>query len=150
MRFVTISLGGWDTHGKNFETLKTKLLPQLDQTLSALIEDLQQRGMLDTTIVYCAGEFGRTPKINKNAGRDHWARSMAVRAGRRRLQARLRPRHHRRPGHGPGHRSLHAGRRVGHDLPAAWASTRTRSCRPRRGRPIQLFREGKVIEKLLA
>ena len=65
----------------------------LDQTLSALIEDLDDRGLLDSTIVYCAGEFGRTPKINKNAGRDHWARSMAVRAGRRRLQARLRPRH---------------------------------------------------------
>ena len=83
----------------------TRLLPQLDQTLSALIEDLDDRGMLDSTIVYCAGEFGRTPKINKNAGRDHWARSMAVRAGRRRLQARLRPRHHRRQRHGPGHRA---------------------------------------------
>src|SRR5262249_49164224 len=78
VRFVTISLGGWDTHGRNFETLSKQLLPQLDQTLSALIDDLNQRGMLKRTIVYCAGEFGRTPKINKSAGRDHWARSMAV------------------------------------------------------------------------
>ena len=53
-------------------------LPQLDQTLSALVQDLSDRGMLDRTLVYCAGEFGRTPKINKNAGRDHWARSMSV------------------------------------------------------------------------
>ncbi len=78
VRFVTISTGGWDTHGQNFNNLKTRLLPGLDQTLSALISDLDSRGMLDSTIVYCAGEFGRTPRINNNAGRDHWARSMAV------------------------------------------------------------------------
>src|SRR5262249_27528683 len=77
VRFVTITLGGWDTHGKNFEALSKRLLPQLDQTLSALIGDLSDHGMLDRTIVYCVGEFGRTPKINKNDGRDHWARSMA-------------------------------------------------------------------------
>lgn len=78
VRFVTISLGGWDTHGQNFQALRTRLLPQLDQTLSALIGDLDDRGMLSDTIVYCAGEFGRTPRINPNVGRDHWARSMAV------------------------------------------------------------------------
>src|SRR5262249_48285997 len=78
VRFVTISLGGWDTHGQNFNALKTNLLPKLDKTLSALVEDLSNKGLLDSTLVYCAGEFGRTPKINKGAGRDHWARSMAV------------------------------------------------------------------------
>src|SRR5262249_47019357 len=77
VRFVTLGLGGWDTHQKNFESLKT-LLPVLDQTLSALVEDLAERGLLDNTAVYCVGEFGRTPKINGNAGRDRWARSMAV------------------------------------------------------------------------
>src|SRR5205807_10667656 len=61
VRFVTISLGGWDTHGKNFEALSKRLLPQLDQTLSALIADLDERGMLDRTLAYCAGEVGRTP-----------------------------------------------------------------------------------------
>src|SRR5262249_21135756 len=71
-RFVTIGLGGWDTHAANFRTLRGQLLPQLDQTLSALIGDLDGRGLLDTTIVYCAGEFGRTPTINGSAGRDHW------------------------------------------------------------------------------
>jgi hypothetical protein len=79
VRFVTVSTGVvWDTHGQNFSQLRTQLLPPLDQALSALIQDLDDRGMLDSTIVYCAGEFGRTPQINKNAGRDHWARSMAV------------------------------------------------------------------------
>src|SRR5262249_59642158 len=82
VRFVTISLGGWDTHGRNFETLSKQLLPQLDQTLSALVRDLNQRGLLGRTVGYCAGEFGRTPEVNKNAGRHHWAPSMAVaRAG---------------------------------------------------------------------
>lgn len=78
VRFATVSLGGWDTHGQTFNAHRSRLLPQLDQTLSALISDLDDRGMLDSTVVYCAGEFGRTPRINQNNGRDHWARSMAV------------------------------------------------------------------------
>ena len=61
VRFVTIGFGGWDTHGNNFGTLRFQLLPQLDATLSALIADLDSRKLLDSTIVYCAGEFGRTP-----------------------------------------------------------------------------------------
>lgn len=63
---------GWDTHGKNFEACQQELLPLVDQGLSALIEDLGQRGLLEQTIVACYGEFGRTPIINGNAGRDHW------------------------------------------------------------------------------
>jgi hypothetical protein len=63
---------GWDTHSKNFEALQGELLPMLDQGLSALIEDLDQRGRLEETLIVCMGEFGRTPRINRNAGRDHW------------------------------------------------------------------------------
>jgi uncharacterized protein DUF1501 len=63
---------GWDTHSKNFEACRTELLPMLDQSLSALLEDLDQRSLLDEALVVCLGEFGRTPKINPNAGRDHW------------------------------------------------------------------------------
>jgi hypothetical protein len=63
---------GWDTHSKNFDACQTELLPFLDQSLSALLEDLDQRGRLDETLIICMGEFGRTPKINQNAGRDHW------------------------------------------------------------------------------
>ena len=63
---------GWDTHSKNFEALQSELLPFVDQGLSALIDDLTERGRFDDTLLACYGEFGRTPKINANAGRDHW------------------------------------------------------------------------------
>src|SRR5262249_27776606 len=77
-RFVTIGLGGWDTHVNNFQALRGNLLPQLDAVLAALIGNLADKGLLDSTLVYCAGEFSRTPRINGSAGRDHWSRSMAV------------------------------------------------------------------------
>jgi hypothetical protein len=63
---------GWDTHAKNFEACQTELLPMLDEGLSALIDDLHSRGLLEQTVVACFGEFGRTPRINAAAGRDHW------------------------------------------------------------------------------
>jgi hypothetical protein len=69
---------GWDTHAKNFEVLETELLPYLDQGLSALLDDLQQRGLLEQTLVVVMGEFGRTPRINKNSGRDHWGSCQSV------------------------------------------------------------------------
>ena len=62
----------WDAHFKCFNQHKTHLLPMADQGLSALIEDLDSRGMLDSTLVVAMGEFGRTPKINSDGGRDHW------------------------------------------------------------------------------
>ncbi|MFP6700442.1 MAG: DUF1501 domain-containing protein, partial [Planctomycetaceae bacterium] len=64
--------GSFDTHSKNFSKMKNSLGPTLDQSLGALIEDLDERGMLDDTLVVVNAEFGRTPKINKNSGRDHW------------------------------------------------------------------------------
>jgi hypothetical protein len=151
VRFTTVSLGGWDTHQNNFTRLKDNLLPPLDQALSALIADLDQRGLLDTTVVYCAGEFGRTPKINNKggSGRDHWARSMAV------LLA----------GGGLKRGYVHGTTDANGMAPA------TDPCSPDdigatvfqclgvdphtelqspTGRPIQLFREGMVIEKMLA
>jgi len=72
VRFVAVDLGGYDTHVDNFKTLKNLRLPVLDQGWSALLTDLRDRGLLETTIVLCAGEFGRTPKVNGGAGRDHW------------------------------------------------------------------------------
>ena len=62
----------WDTHSNNFNLLKNHLLPLADQGLSALIEDLDARGLLDTTLIVGLGEFGRSPKINEDGGRDHW------------------------------------------------------------------------------
>jgi hypothetical protein len=69
---------GWDTHSKNFEALQTELLPMLDQSLSALLEDLDQRGLADETLVVVMGEFGRTPRINGDAGRDHWGSCQSI------------------------------------------------------------------------
>jgi hypothetical protein len=62
----------WDTHGKNFESLKKTLLPQLDAAVASLIDDLAARGLFERTLVVVMGEFGRSPKVNANAGRDHW------------------------------------------------------------------------------
>lgn len=64
--------GGWDLHYRNFEIMQDRHFWMLDQSLSALLDDLQQRGMLNDTLVVAMGEFGRTPKINDKAGRDHW------------------------------------------------------------------------------
>ncbi len=149
VRFVTISIGGWDTHSKTFESHSKKLQPTLDNTLSALIADLSDRGMLEKTMVYCAGEFGRTPKVNKNVGRDHWARSMAVvlaGGGFKRGYA-----HGTTDGQGmapatdpclPDDISATIFRNLGID-PKTELPTAT-------GRNVQMFREGTVIDKLLA
>lgn len=77
-RFVTIGFGDWDTHANNFTRLQQSLLPQLDNGLAALLTDLSDRGQLHDTIVYCTGEFGRTPAVNATSGRDHWARTMTA------------------------------------------------------------------------
>jgi uncharacterized protein (DUF1501 family) len=131
------------------EALSKRLLPQLDQTLSALIGDLATRGSLERTIVYCAGEFGRTPKINKNAGRDHWARSMSVVVA----------------GGGFKRGYAHGTTDPQGMAPATEPSTPDdvsatifqclgidpyQALMTPTGRPIQLLREGKVVEKLLA
>ena len=68
----------WDTHEDNFNLMKTRLLPPMDLAVSALLDDLDERGLLDTTLVAMFGEFGRTPKINANAGRDHWEKVFSV------------------------------------------------------------------------
>jgi hypothetical protein len=64
--------GGWDHHYRNFQLMQDRHAPWLDQALSALLEDLHGRGLLERTLVLAVGEFGRTPKVNANAGRDHW------------------------------------------------------------------------------
>ncbi len=72
VRLVTVDLRWWDTHVKGFESLRLGFLPRFDRAYSALIEDLQQRGLLATTLVIAWGEFGRTPRVNNDAGRDHY------------------------------------------------------------------------------
>jgi len=77
VRTVAMTWGGWDTHEQNFRTLRTQL-PQLDTGLSALLDDLKDRGMLRDVAIVLWGEFGRTPKVNQTAGRDHWPRVAAA------------------------------------------------------------------------
>ena len=78
VRFVTVLLEGWDTHQDNFNQLGRDLLPSLDQSLSAMLDRLGEQGRLESTSILVTGEFGRTPKVNNNAGRDHWARAMCA------------------------------------------------------------------------
>jgi uncharacterized protein (DUF1501 family) len=74
VKFVTVNSGGWDHHARIWEGLEKKL-PAFDQGFSTLITDLSNRGLLDETLVVVMGEFGRTPKVNKDAGRDHWGQA---------------------------------------------------------------------------
>ncbi len=76
--YVVVQHAGWDHHGTIFPYLKDRYLPIFDTAFSALIRDLDDRGLLEDTLVLALGEFGRTPKINKNAGRDHWPSAMSV------------------------------------------------------------------------
>jgi uncharacterized protein (DUF1501 family) len=77
--FVTVYMGGWDTHTDNFRSLKNKNLPRYDQALSALVADLHDRGLNERVLVVACGEFGRTPRIeNGQAGRHHWPGAMSV------------------------------------------------------------------------
>jgi hypothetical protein len=149
VRFVTVGLGGWDTHGGNFRTLRFNLLPQLDRTLAALIADLDGRGLLDSTVVYCAGEFGRTPLINGGAGRDHWARSMAVLLAGGPFKRGYAHGRTDREGMAPASDPCSPddvsatlfqalGLRPGHEVQSTT------------GRPMKLFRSGKVIGKVLS
>ena len=79
--FVEVDLGGWDNHADIFNTLKDDRLPVLDRAMSALVEDLAQRELLDDTAIIWMGEFSRTPNINADTGRDHWARAWSVVVG---------------------------------------------------------------------
>jgi hypothetical protein len=77
--YVTIQAGGgWDTHGDNFAQLKNNLLPKYDRAVATLVKDLHDRGLADQVLVMTFGEFGRTPRINGGAGRDHWPGAMSV------------------------------------------------------------------------
>lgn len=77
-RFVGIDAPGWDVHFNCFPSLKGDLIPPADRAFSALINDLEQRGMLDSTLVIMMGEMGRTPRVNAQAGRDHWSMAQCI------------------------------------------------------------------------
>jgi hypothetical protein len=77
-RFIQIDHGSWDTHTENFASLRKNLLPVFDRAFATLLQDLSDRGLLESTLIVVVGEFARTPRINKNAGRDHWPNAMTV------------------------------------------------------------------------
>jgi uncharacterized protein (DUF1501 family) len=76
--FVTVNYGGWDHHRDVFKTCKGEFMQKFDQGMAGLITDLDRRGLLESTLVVGLGEFGRTPKINKDGGRDHWPGAMNI------------------------------------------------------------------------
>lgn len=82
VRFVTVTDGGWDTHANNFKSLKDSRIPPVDKALPQLLIDLENRGLLASTLVVWLTDFGRTPKINSASGRDHWSNTgFAIMAG---------------------------------------------------------------------
>jgi hypothetical protein len=77
-RFIGVDNGSWDTHFSQFPSLQEDLIPSADRAFSALVTDLEERGLLDSTLVIMMGEMGRTPQINNRAGRDHWSMAQSV------------------------------------------------------------------------
>ena len=149
VRFVTVVVDGWDTHQGNFTSLKRQLLPRLDQGLSALYQNLESKGMLESTAVLVTGEFGRTPKVNGNAGRDHWPRAMfSLMAGGNVLGGHVAGASDAKgeEPNGDGFTPDDVAASFYHNIgisPSTEYATNT-------GRPIQLVRDGKVISRIFS
>eukprot|EP00913_Durusdinium_trenchii_P005685 g5303.t1 len=146
-RFVTIGTSGWDTHTGNFASLRNRLLPPLDRALAALIADLDKRRLLKSTVVLCAGEFNRTPNVNRTAGRDHWSRSMSMLlAGgnlRRGFVFGATDKHGKEPVANPCSPDD-----VAATLMATLGFEAKHRAQSQNGRPIELFRKGRVLREL--
>ncbi|MBL8848598.1 MAG: DUF1501 domain-containing protein, partial [Planctomycetaceae bacterium] len=148
VRFVTIGNNGWDTHQENWTKLKDTLLPPVDEGLSALLIGLEEKGLLDSTIVFVSGEFGRTPKINTDrGGRDHYPRAMfmlmaggGVRGGRVIGATTADGSEPDGDSHTPDDAAATFYHTLGIDHQQEY-QTNT-------GRPVMIVRDGKVIEEL--
>jgi hypothetical protein len=148
VRCVSIEHANWDTHYANFKTLKDDLLPKLDMALSSLFTDLETRGLLDSTLVLITGEFGRTPRINKHAGRDHWGPSFSValggggiKGGRVIGKSDARAERPADSPHGPEDLGATICRQMGIDPDAEFHTPE--------GRPVKIVNNGKPIASLL-
>ncbi len=148
VRCVTIDHSNWDTHDNNFATLRRDLLPALDAAMAALFRDLADRGLLDSTLVIVTGEFGRTPRINNNAGRDHWGPAFTVALGGGgirggRVVGATDARAERPTGnpHGPEDLAATLYHLVGIDVREEFHTPE--------GRPVQIVNGGRVVEELL-
>lgn len=147
VRCVTIDHTNWDTHYNNFKVLKKDLLPKLDAGLSTLFRDLADRKMLDSTLVLVMGEFGRTPRVNKHAGRDHWGPSNTILLGGGGI----------RPGLAIGNTNARGERPASNPVgPEDLAATVYRQLgidpehtfHTPEGRPVKVVNDGKVISEL--
>lgn len=146
--FVEVNFGGWDNHQNIFPTLQNDRLPTLDQGMSALVEDLTQRGLLENTAIIWMGEFGRTPRINGNAGRDHWARSWSVVVGGGGMQGGLAVGKTNEDGtrvDGPSYTSEDLMATVCKSMGISLETTFTSNS----GRPMKVANSGRIIEGLL-
>ncbi len=146
--FIEVDLGGWDNHQNIFPTLKDQRLPMMDQAMSALVEDLSQRGLLQDTAIIWMGEFGRTPRINGNAGRDHWARSWSVVVGGAGLKGGITVGKTNEDGtgvEGDSYSSEDLMATVCHSLGISLETTFT----SRSGRPMKIANSGKLIKDLV-
>ena len=148
VRFVTVQLGGWDTHQNNFDTLKNRLLPSLDAGLAGLLASLETKGLLSSTTVFVTGEFGRTPKINPRAGRDHYPRAMFCLLAGGGIQGGQVVGESDAKGEGPKDRAI-----TPDDVAATFYKTLgiepTKEYRTPSGRPVMIVRYGKPIPELM-
>jgi hypothetical protein len=149
VRFVTVTLGGWDTHQGNFDRLKGSLLPQLDDGLAGLFRTLDQKGLLESTAVFVTGEFGRTPKVNQRAGRDHWARAMFVLMAGGGMKGGQVIGESNDKGQEPASRAITPDE-VAASFYRALGIDYTKEYHTHSGRPVMIVREGKVIPELIA
>jgi hypothetical protein len=151
VRFVTITLGGWDTHADNFSRLSNGLLPQLDAGLAGLFNGLAAKGLFDSTTVFCSGEFGRTPKINSRSadgGRDHYPRCMFMLMGGGPVVGGQVIGESDEKGAGPKHELIKP-----EDVAATFYRTlgidHRKEYQTSIGRPISIVRDGNVIPQLI-
>lgn len=138
----------WDTHEKNFELMKNTLLPPMDRAVSTLLDDLHERGLLETTLVAMLGEFGRTPRINANAGRDHWPNVYSVLLAGGGLKSGVVVGSSTRDGAEPRDRPIHLYDVLATIYHQLGISTSTMFRDPS-GRQVQVMSEGKPIAELI-
>lgn len=149
VRCVTVNYGGWDTHQDNFNALKNSLLPPLDSGYSALLSDLKQRGLLDTTLVVWMGEFGRTPRVNSAAGRDHWPGAISVCMGGGGVKTGVVVGSSNERGEGPKDRPLRV-EDVAATIYKAMGVDYEKEYVSKENRPIKINYDGEPIRELLA
>jgi len=148
VRCITIDHHNWDTHYNNFHVLKNDLLPQFDAAIPTLIRDLDDRGRLDNTLIVVMGEFGRTPRVNKDAGRDHWGPSNTIFLSGGGIKhgvvvGKTNARGERPEGisHGPEDLAATMYRLLGIDAEEVFYTPE--------GRPVKIVNDGKVVEELV-